>query len=71
MDDPIELAAIEPTKQVSRRYEVGELVLSQVAPLAVLAQRVVDYDIAAPGLIEARDDVRADKTCSTRYQQHS
>ena len=70
MNDPIERAAIEPTKQVRRRYEVGELVLLQVAPLAVLAQRVVDHDIAAPGLIEARDDVRADKTCSTRYQQH-
>src|SRR5438552_1224104 len=71
MNDPVEFAAVEPAKQVHRRDEVGELVLLQVAPLAVLAERVVDHDIAVPGLIEARDDIRPDKTCSARYQQHA
>ena len=70
MDDALELAAFEPAKQIHRRNKIGELVLLQVAPLAVFAERVVHHNIAAPGLIEARDDVRHDETCSARYQQH-
>src|SRR6516225_4395625 len=71
MDDALELAAFEPAKQIRRRNKIGELVLLQVAPLAVFAERVVHRDIVAPGLIEARDDVRPDETCSARYQQHA
>ena len=57
-------------EQVGRRHDVGELALLQIAPLAVGAEHVVDDDVGAAGLVEARDDVRPDKPGPAGHQQH-
>src|SRR5262245_15177909 len=43
----------------------------QIAPFAVLAQGVIDDNIGATALVQARDHIRPDKARSTRDQQHA
>ena len=62
MDDRVELAAVEPALKFGRRDEIGDLTAGKIAPLAVAAEHVVDGNIGAAGLVEARDDIRSDKT---------
>ena len=47
--------------QVGGRHEIGDLALGEIAPFGVMAEHVIDDDIGAPGLVEAGDDIRADK----------
>ncbi len=71
VDDGIELAAVEPTHQLSRRHKVRDPVLGEVAPLGVvLAEHVVDDDVARARLVEARDHVRPDEARPARDQKH-
>ena len=44
--------------------------LREIAPFAVAAEHVVDDDIGPPGLVEARDDVRSDKSGPAGDQKH-
>ena len=39
-------------EQVGRRDQVGDLALGEVAPLAVVAEHVIDDDVGPPGLVE-------------------
>ena len=68
MDDAIELAAVEPAEQIHGWDEIGELAFTQVAPLVIGPQRVIDHDIGAAGLVEARHHVRSDETGSAGDQ---
>ena len=70
VDDGVELAAVEPGEQVLGRHHVGELALRQIAPFAVRTEDIVDDDVAAAGLVEARHDVRADEPGPAGDQQH-
>ena len=58
-------------EQVGRRHDIGDLPLGEVAPLAVGAEHVVDHDIGAPGLVEARDHIRPDKSGPAGDQKHA
>ncbi len=62
MHHGLELAPVEPTHELTRRHEIGDLPGGEIAPFACTAEEVIDGDIGAPGFIEARDDVRSDKT---------
>ena len=57
-------------EQVGGRHHVGELALGEVAPLAVGAEHVVDDDVAAARLVEARHHVRPDEPGPAGDQQH-
>jgi hypothetical protein len=46
----------------SGRHHVRELALADIAPFAGAAERVVNHDIGPTGLIEASDQIGADKT---------
>ena len=70
MHHRVELATIEPARQVRRRNEFGELAAGEVAPFAVIAETVADGDVRAPGLVEARDHVRSDEAGPAGDQQH-
>ena len=61
MHHRLELAAVEPAQQIGRRHEVGKLALGEVAPLAVAAEEIVDDDVGAAGLVEARHHIRSDE----------
>src|SRR5580698_984123 len=70
MDHRIELAAVEPWQQIGRRHEIGNLVCGEVVPFPVAAEKVVDGDVSASSLVEARDHVRPDKTGTAGDQKH-
>ena len=57
-------------EQLAGRHHVGEPALAEVAPLLVAAEMVVDDDVAAPGLVQARDHVRPDESGPAGDQQH-
>src|SRR5690242_19145787 len=71
MNHRIQPAALQPAGELCRRHNVGELALAEIAPFAVMAERVADGDIGAPGLVEGSHDIRSDKTGATGHQQHS
>src|SRR5262249_28371980 len=70
MDDGLELAAVEPAHQIAGRHEVGDLALAEVAPFGRVAERVVDGNVGAPGLVQAGDQIGTDEAGSARDQQH-
>src|SRR5262249_491680 len=70
MDDGLELAAVEPAHQIAGRHEVGDLALAEVAPFGRVAERVVDDNVGAPGLVQAGDQIGTDEAGSARDQQH-
>ena len=51
VDDGIEFAAVEPGQQISRRNDVGQAALAQVAPLAARPDHVVDNDVGPAGIV--------------------
>ena len=61
MHDGVELAAVEPAHEVRRRHEIGELAGGEIAPFAVAAEAVIDDDVGARRLVEARHHVRSDE----------
>ena len=62
MQDGVELAAVEPPHQLARRHHVGELALTEIAPLAFIAESVVDHDVGPPRLGEASDQIGPDES---------
>ncbi len=71
MKHGIELAAREPAREIGRRDEIGQAALLQVPPLAVGAEEVADGDIAMPGLVQRRHQVRSDEAGSAGNQEHA
>ena len=69
--DGVELAARQPARQIGRRDEIGQPALLQVAPLAFGAEMVAHGDIAMPGLVEARHQVRSDEASPAGDQEHA
>ena len=61
MDHRFELAAVEPRQELRRRNKIGNAAAGEVAPLAVAAEHVIDGNVGAAGLVEARDHVRPDE----------
>ena len=57
-------------EQVGRRHDVGDLALGRLRHLPSVAEHVVDGDVGAPGLVEARDHVRADESGPAGDQKH-
>ena len=56
------LRPFKPAHQVGRRHDIGELALARdCAICSSAAEQIVDHDIGAAGLVEARDHVRADE----------
>ena len=70
MDDGVELAVVEPVEQLRRRHHVGELPLAEVAPFLIAAEMIVDDDVGAPGLVQARDHVGPDEPGPAGDQKH-
>ena len=68
--DGVELAAVEPAQQIGRRHEFGELAAGEIAPFAVAAEHIVDGNVGAAGLVEARDHIRSDEAGPAGDQQH-
>ncbi len=62
MNHCVELASVEPGHQFRRRHEIGDLAVGEIAPLAIATEHVVNHDIGASGLVEARDHVRPNET---------
>ncbi len=71
MDDGVEPAAVQPVRQLRRRYDVRELALGEIAPFAVVAEHIAHGDIGAAGVVQRGHDVRSDKTGAPGHQQHS
>ena len=58
MDDCLELAALEPGRELSRRHNICDLMLCEVAPFGIVAtQQIADDDIGRPRLIEAGNGI--------------
>ena len=57
VDDGVELAAVQPDRQIRRRHDVGELSLGEIAPLAVGPEKVADDDIRPAGVVERSHDI--------------
>ena len=70
MHHGVELAALEPAQQVAGRHEFGQPAFRQVAPLLPGAENIVDRDVGAPGLVQARDHIRANEAGPAGDQQH-
>ena len=72
VDDRLELAAVEPGHQFGRRHQIGHPALGQIAPFGVvLAEQVVDHDVAGARLVEARHHVRSDESGPAGDQKHA
>ena len=67
----IELAAREPAREIGRGDEIGQAALLQVPPLALGAEKVADGDIAMPGLVQRRHQVRSDEAGPAGDQEHA
>ena len=70
MDHGVELAAVEPGAELAGRHHVGEAALAEIAPFARVAERIVDHDVGAPGLVEAGDQIGSDEPGPAGDQQH-
>ncbi len=68
MNDGVELAALEPFRKFSRRHEIGEPALGEIAPFAVMAEHVADRDIGTARVIQRGHDIRSDKTGAPGHQ---
>src|SRR5437764_6183350 len=71
MDDRLKLAAIEPSDELARRHHVSDLPFAEIAPFTLCAERVIDHNVGAPGLVEAGDQIGPDEAGSAGDQQHS
>jgi hypothetical protein len=65
-----EMAAVEPAQKIGRRHEIGDLAIGEIAPLTVAAEKVVDGNVGAAGLVEARHHIRSDEPGPAGDQQH-
>ena len=70
MHHGLELAAVEPAQKIGRRHKIGDLAMCEIAPLAVAAENVVDGNVGAAGLVEARHHIRSDEPGPAGDQQH-
>ncbi|GEC14158.1 hypothetical protein NWI01_00500 [Nitrobacter winogradskyi] len=70
MKDGVEAAASEPTRQFRGRNDIRKLPLGEVAPLAVMSQRIAHNHIASPGVVQRGHEIRSDKAGASGYQQH-
>src|SRR6185437_5258948 len=71
MDQSIEPPPLQPIVEFSRRHEIGELALGQIAPFSVLTEQIANRDVGAAGVIEGGHDIRPDKAGAAGHQQHS
>src|SRR5262249_20839222 len=70
MDDGLELAAVEPAHQLAGGYDIGDLALAEVAPFVRVAERIVDNNVGAPGLVQAGDQIGTDEPGSPLDHKH-
>src|SRR5205823_3630745 len=70
MEDGFELAPLEPAHELAWRHDIEDAPLAQVAPLAGIAQNIINNDIASPALIKVSDQIRADESGASGDQQH-
>src|SRR5262249_57628825 len=70
MDDGLELAAVEPAHQLAGGYDIGDLALAEVAPFVRVAERIVDDNVGAPGLVQAGDQIGTDEAGSAPDPHH-
>src|SRR5262249_26659522 len=63
-------AAGEPRHRFAGWHTVGNLALAKIAPLAAVAEDVIDHDIGSPSLVEAGDQVGPDEPGPAGDQQH-
>src|SRR5580692_9578920 len=54
-------SSLRPSSQRNRSAGGTKLAIGEIAPLAVAAENVVDGNVGAAGLVEARHDVRSDE----------
>ena len=66
----LSMQGVEPADQRFRRDDIFKIALGDVTPFVVIAQPVADDQILGAGPFEACQQIGADKSGSTSYEDH-